>query len=91
VYVSYLAANRDPTVFTDPERLDLTRDEAPHLAFGHGAHYCLGAALTRMQAEVVLSMLLRRFPGLRLAVAPEEVRWLCGTINRGPESLPVAW
>ncbi|GAA2753153.1 cytochrome P450 [Kitasatospora cinereorecta] len=91
VYVSYLAANRDPSVFTDPDRPELTRDEAPHLAFGHGAHYCVGAALTRMQAEVVLGTLLRELPGLRLAVPPGRVSWHRGTVNRGPETLPVTW
>ncbi|WP_369381855.1 cytochrome P450 [Streptomyces sp. cg36] len=91
VYVSYLAANRDPQVYSAPDRLDLARDESPNLAFGHGAHYCLGASLTRMQCEVILATLLRRAPGLRLAVAPEEVRWRRGSINRGPETLPLAW
>ncbi len=91
VYVSYLAANRDSSVFKDPDRLDLGRDEAPNLSFGHGAHYCVGALLTRMEAEVMLSTLLERFPGLRLAVGEEEMRWRRGSINRGPESLPVAW
>ncbi|GAA0585172.1 cytochrome P450 [Streptomyces crystallinus] len=91
VYVSYLAANRDPEVYTDPDRFRLTRDESPNLAFGHGAHYCLGAALTRMQSEVILSTLLRRAPDLRLAIAPEQVCWRRGSINRGPETLPLAW
>ncbi|MFG2648914.1 cytochrome P450 [Streptomyces sp. NPDC048436] len=91
VYVSYLAADRDPAVYTDPDRFELTRDESPNLAFGHGAHYCLGAALTRMQSEVILSTLLRMAPGLRLAITPEEVRWRRGSINRGPEALPLAW
>ncbi|MEU4347750.1 cytochrome P450 [Streptomyces sp. NPDC023838] len=91
VYVSYLAANRDPEVFTEPDRFELTRDESPNLAFGHGAHYCLGAALTRMQSEVILSTLLRMAPDLRLAVEPEQVRWRRGSINRGPETLPLAW
>ncbi|MER5865214.1 cytochrome P450 [Kitasatospora sp. NPDC002040] len=92
VYVSYLAANRDPTVFAGPDRLDLTRtDRPPNLAFGHGAHYCLGAALTRMQCEVVLGTLLDRLPGLRLAVPAAEIRWRRGTVNRGPETLPISW
>ncbi|MGW7103333.1 cytochrome P450 [Streptomyces sp. NPDC054883] len=91
VYVSYLAADRDPEVFTLPDRLDLARDGAPTLAFGHGPHYCLGAALTRMQCHAVLSALLRETPELRLAVPPEQVRWRRGTVNRGPQTLPVAW
>ncbi|WP_367134802.1 MULTISPECIES: cytochrome P450 [Streptomyces] len=91
VYVSYLAANRDPSVFTEPDRLDLTRDESPNLSFGHGPHYCVGAMITRMEAEVMLTALLNRFPGLRLAVPESDMRWRRGSINRGPESLPVAW
>ncbi|MET9417741.1 cytochrome P450 [Streptomyces klenkii] len=91
VYVSYLAANRDPSVFTEPDRLNLTRDEAPNLSFGHGPHYCVGAMITRMEAEVMLTALLNRFPGLHLAVPESEMRWRRGSINRGPESLPVAW
>ncbi|MER7518471.1 cytochrome P450 [Streptomyces sp. NPDC126499] len=91
VYVFYPAANRDPAVFTDPDRLDLTRDEAPHLAFGHGAHYCAGAQLARMEAEVMLATLLARFPGLALAVPPERLVWRTGSVNRGPETLPVTW
>ncbi|MEU8619468.1 cytochrome P450 [Streptomyces sp. NPDC048623] len=91
VHVFYPAANRDPAVFTDPDRLDLTRAEAPHLAFGHGAHYCAGAQLARMEAEVMLGTLLRRFPGLALAAPPEHIAWRTGTVNRGPETLPVTW
>ncbi|GAB2622339.1 cytochrome P450 [Streptomyces capparidis] len=91
VHVSYLAANRDPEVFTDPDRLDLTRDEAPHLAFGHGIHYCLGSALTRVQATVILTRLLAALPDFRLAVPPARVEWLRGTVNRGPRHLPLTW
>ncbi|MFI5529368.1 cytochrome P450 [Kitasatospora sp. NPDC051853] len=91
VYVSYLAANRDPGVYTEPDVLDLAREESPNLAFGHGPHYCVGAALTRMHAEVVLATLLARLPTLHLAVPAAEVRWLRGTVNRGPAALPVAW
>ena len=91
VHVFYPAANRDPAVYTDPDRLDLSRDEAPHLAFGHGAHYCAGAQLARMEAEVMLATLLDRFPRLALAVPPDEIAWRAGTVNRGPETLPVTW
>ncbi|MFF0433991.1 cytochrome P450 [Streptomyces sp. NPDC004327] len=91
VHVFYPAANRDPAVYTDPDRLDLTRDEAPHLAFGHGAHYCAGAQLARMEAEVMLATVLARFPGLALAVPPERIAWRTGSVNRGPETLPVTW
>lgn len=73
-----VAANHDPRQFDDPDRLDITRTPAgrgePHVGFGHGAHYCLGAALARQEAEVAFGALLRRFPDLRLAVAPEELR-----------------
>jgi cytochrome P450 len=64
------AANRDPAPFPDPDRLDLTRQPTSrHLAFGHGFHFCLGAALARLEAEIVFTTLLRRFPNLRLATA----------------------
>ncbi|MEU5220017.1 cytochrome P450 [Streptomyces sp. NPDC020807] len=91
VHVFYPAANRDPAVYTDPDRLDLDRDEAPHLAFGAGAHYCAGAQLARMEAEVMLSTVLARFPGLALATDPESVGWRRGSVNRGPVALPVTW
>ncbi|WP_190815422.1 cytochrome P450 [Saccharopolyspora pogona] len=91
VYVSYLAANRDPEIFADPHSLDVERGDNPHIAFGYGTHFCAGAALARMEAQVMISGLLRHFPQLRLACRPEEMRWRRGTINRGPESLPVAW
>jgi cytochrome P450 len=61
------AANRDPEVFADPDCLDLTRKASRQLAFGHGAHYCLGAPLARLEARIALPALLRRLPELRLA------------------------
>ncbi|MFJ8623349.1 cytochrome P450 [Kitasatospora sp. NPDC093550] len=91
VYVSYLTANRDPQVFADPEELDFDRTDNPHLAFGHGPHYCPGAALARMESEIILGSLWRRFPRLRLAVPEEQLRWQRGALIRGPEALPVAW
>jgi cytochrome P450 len=75
VTVSMLSVNRDPAVFPDPDRLDVTRAPGSlgHLAFAHGAHFCLGAALARLETEVALTALLTRFPGLRLAAEPVRV------------------
>lgn len=61
------AANHDRTVFTDPERVEVTRSPVAHLSFGHGARYCLGAPLARIELQVVFSMLVPRFPALRLS------------------------
>src|SRR5262245_22668156 len=80
------AANRDPLVFAEPDRLDVTRDARRHVAFGGGIHHCLGAALARLQGEVALSALLARFPRLQLAGTPD--RRPTFTL-RGLESLPV--
>jgi biflaviolin synthase len=91
VYVSYLAANRDPGVFSVPDRIDPDRDPNPHLAFGHGAHYCTGAVLARLQTELLVDTLLDRLPGLRLAVPAEGVEWRRRTMIRGPRTLPVVW
>lgn len=91
VYVSYLAANRDPAVFPDPDRIDPDRCPNPHLSFGNGPHYCTGAVLARLQTELLVDTLLDRLPGLRLAVPPEEVRWRHRTMIRGPLTLPVTW
>ncbi|MEW1905918.1 cytochrome P450 [Streptomyces sp. NPDC056508] len=91
VYVSHLTANRDPAVFPEPDRLDFDRDRAPHLAFGHGPHACPGAALARIESEVLVASLWDRFPDLRLAVPAERLRWQRGTSVRGPETLPVTW
>ncbi|MFE5137057.1 cytochrome P450 [Streptomyces fagopyri] len=91
VYVSYLAANRDPEVFTDPETIDFSRSPNPHVAFGFGPHYCPGGMLARLESELLVDALLDRMPGLRLAVAPEQVPFRKGALIRGPEALPVRW
>lgn len=85
------AANRDPAVFPDPDRFDLGREKVHHLAFGHGVHYCLGAQLARMELQVALAALLRRFPGLRLAIADDELPWKPGIITNALTSLPLTW
>ncbi|MCS0604252.1 cytochrome P450 [Streptomyces sp. LP11] len=91
VYNAYVAANRDPEVFHDPDALDFDRKDGPHLAFGHGPHHCLAAIMARMEAEVIISALLTRYPALRLAVPPEEVEFQRQGLIRGPRTLPVTW
>jgi cytochrome P450 len=91
VLVSNAAANRDPRVVGDPERLDLTRPPMPHLAFGHGTHHCTGAQLARMELQVGLRALLDRCPELRLPGGDAQPQWKVGMAIRGPEALPIAW
>ena len=78
------SANHDEWEFEDPDVLNLTRDPNRHLAFGRGGvHHCLGAPLARMEGQIAMSALLRRFPHARLAVAPETLRWRRGLFLRG--------
>jgi cytochrome P450 len=84
------SANRDERHFEDPDALDLARDPNRHLAFGRGGvHHCLGAPLARMEGQIALTALLRRFPGARLAMAPESLHWRRGLFLRGLEKLPL--
>jgi cytochrome P450 len=89
VMVVLLSANRDEDRFPDAGELRLDRTQNPHLAFGHGIHYCLGAPLARMEAQVAFTQLLERHPGLRLAVPAEDLRWRPGLLLRGLADLPV--
>ena len=91
VIVCLAAANRDATRFPDAERLDVDRADVHHLAFGHGIHFCLGAPLARMEGQLALGALLRRFPKLRLAVPFSALRWGHGDglVLRGLTELPV--
>jgi cytochrome P450 len=91
VIVSLAAANRDPARYRDPESFDIHRSDGGHLALGHGIHFCLGAPLARMEARIALSALHTRFPAMRLAVDPSQLRWGHGDglVLRGLTELPV--
>ncbi|MGW0122016.1 cytochrome P450 family protein [Streptomyces sp. NPDC003327] len=91
VLVSLAAGGRDPERFPDPDRFDITRDPRGHLAFGHGIHYCLGAPLARLEAQVALRTVLDRFPGLELDTGAGPLEWLPGMLMRGTRRLPVRW
>ena len=84
------SANRDASVFRDPDTLDLGRDPNPHVAFGQGRHFCLGASLTRLEAQVALTTLFARFPRLCLTQPAESLRWRKFLPLRGLAELPVA-
>ncbi|MFV0136408.1 cytochrome P450 [Streptomyces sp. HMX87] len=83
------SANRDPEVFADPDRFDITRNPIGHVALGYGPHVCLGAALAEMETEVALSLLLNRFPALRAADA--EPKRVMNPMLRGFAELRLAW
>lgn len=83
------AANRDPSQFADPDGLDLRREPNRHIAFGLGIHYCMGAPLARLEAQIAIPEILRRYPGMRLA--GPKVEWRVHTSNRNPVRLDVAW
>ncbi len=91
VWAGLGSANRDESQFRDPETLDITREPNWHLALGMGAHFCVGAHLARLEGQIALTTLLRRFPDLRLARAPESLRWRRGILIRALEELPLAW
>ncbi|WP_164551815.1 cytochrome P450 [Streptomyces sp. WAC 01529] len=91
VILAYPSANHDETVFPGGDRLDLDRDASRHIAFGYGPHLCPGASLARMELEVALRALVRRFPGLRVADAPGAVSFRENTINYGLDALLVTW
>lgn len=87
------SANRDPIRFPDPDPdpdlLDVARTANSHLAFGHGAHHCVGAALARMEGRIALRALFSRFPNLELAVPAAELRWRPSLLFDGLVELPV--
>lgn len=90
VVVALQAANRDPDAFADPDRFEIDRNARQHLAFGHGAHQCVGQALARLELQIGLPALFDRLPSLRLADSPDE-HVLQQSAVHGLGSLPVAW
>ena len=91
VICSLPLANRDTALLAEPDRFDITRESTAHVAFGHGVHYCLGAALSRAELRIAYPALLHRFPRLRLAVPEPEVTFRVHARAHGVERLPVAW
>jgi cytochrome P450 PksS len=91
VYAVIASANRDFHQFADADTLNITREPNKHLAFGLGPHFCLGAPLARLEGQIAINALLRRFPDLRLAAPPAVPRWRRGLLLRGLESLPVVF
>ena len=83
------AANRDPEIFTEPDQFDLQRDARKHLAYGKGVHVCLGAPLARIEAQEVISAMLRRFTNIELACRPDSLQWREDLALRGLRELPV--
>ncbi|GAQ52501.1 cytochrome P450 [Streptomyces acidiscabies] len=91
VIPAHAYADRDPAVYPDPDVFDITRRPVPHLAFGYGPHYCVGARLAVLLLETALAAVVTRFPQLRLAVPARELGWRNGALTGGVGRLPVAW
>jgi len=88
VVMYYGSANRDTSVFADPDRFDVAREPNPHLAFGGGQHFCLGAHIARVEIEAMLREIMTRLPDME-PTGPTE--WLPSTFISGPKHLPVRY
>jgi cytochrome P450 len=89
VLVALSAANRDPARFADPENLDLAGETGGHLAFGHGIHYCVGAPLARLEADIAFRGLIQRFPDMSMTPEAATVAWQPSTLIHGMTEFPV--
>jgi cytochrome P450 len=91
VLLEHRAGNHDPAAFPGPGRCDITRAGPGHLSFGHGAHYCIGAPLARIELQEVFAQLTARFPSLRLTVPLEQLPRRDDALTGGLTALPVEW
>lgn len=91
VLASLLGANRDPEVFENPHKFDITRASNRHIAFGHGIHYCLGAPLARIEGAIAINTLVKRLPTLALDADPRDLDWSPTLLLRSLTKLPVKW
>jgi cytochrome P450 len=91
VLVDLDSANRDESMFADPDELRLDRTANPHVAFGYGAHFCIGSHLARLELQVAVGVVLERLPSLRFAVPPDDLEWHRDRSVRGLRALPVTW
>ncbi len=91
VYAMDASANRDPSVFSEPDKFDICRADNKHLAFAYGIHQCLGQHLARLELTIVYERLFQRFPRMRLAQPPETLEFIGSSQVYGVKSLPVEW
>ena len=89
VFMMLLAGNRDAEVFDDPDVLDITRSPNPHMAFGKGAHFCLGTPLARIEGQIVLNEIVQRYSSIELAEPLEDIAWINSLVTRGPARMPI--
>ncbi|MFE6705289.1 cytochrome P450 [Bacillus thuringiensis] len=91
VVIALASANRDETVFENPEVFDITRENNRHIAFGHGSHFCLGAPLARLEAKIAITTLFDRMPELKIKGNREEIKWQGNYLMRSLEELPLTF
>lgn len=91
VVIALAAANRDETVFENPEVFDITRENNRHIAFGHGSHFCLGAPLARLEAKIAITTLFERMPELQIKGNREDIKWQGNYLMRSLEELPLTF
>jgi cytochrome P450 len=91
IFVMIAAANRDPAVFVDPDRLDLGRNPNPHMSFGKGIHFCLGSGLARLEAKIAFNEIFKRYRSIELLRPADELEWVDALVMRGVRRLPISF